>query len=103
MANPLYNLLMGGTQQNNLQPVSSGPRFMNPVQKVNYILQAMQNPAAFVKQHFPDIPSEIQNNPNQILGYLQRTRGISNQDIQKAQQDAAQIRNQSVYGVGSIK
>ena len=55
---------------------------MNPIQKANYIMQAMQNPAAFVRQAFPDIPAQIQNNPNQILQYLQQTRGISNQQIQ---------------------
>ena len=71
--NPLYNQLMN----------QSGMQFNNPMQKMMYIMQAMQNPAQFVKQHIPDIPDEIQNNPNQILQYLQKTRGISNQQIQQ--------------------
>ena len=52
--NPLYNQLMN----------QSGMQFNNPMQKMMYIMQAMQNPAQFVKQHIPDIPDEIQNNPN---------------------------------------
>lgn len=65
-------------------------QFMSPSAPVNPMLnkmamirQAMQNPAAFVKEHFPDIPDNISNNPNAILNYLQQTRGITNQDIQR--------------------
>lgn len=76
----------------------SNMQFMNPMQKATYILQAMQNPAQFVKQQFPDIPDQIMNNPTQILQYLQQTRGISNQQIQQAQQMSVQIQ-----GVGSVK
>ena len=61
----------------------SGVQFQNPVQKANYIMSAIQNPAAFVKQQFPDIPENIQNNPDEILRYLQQTRGITNQQIQQ--------------------
>ena len=79
--NPLFNQLMGQTP---MQPQMSGtPVFNNPMQKMNYIMQAMTNPAAFVKNAFPDIPDQIQNNPNQILQYLQQTRNISNQQIQQ--------------------
>lgn len=85
MANPLFNMLMGqqGTVQRPTTPQMSGMRFQNPVQKMQYILQAMQNPAAFVKQAIPDLPDSISNNPNQILQYLQETRGISNEQIQQ--------------------
>lgn len=77
--NPLYNMIMSG-QMGQSQAVS--PQAMNPAQKMQYIMQAMTNPAAFVKQHFPDIPAQIQNNPTQILQYLQQTRHISNDQIQ---------------------
>jgi len=84
MANPLFNMYYGNQQQ---MPGTNmyGTSFINPMQKVAYIMQAMTNPAAFVKNVFPDIPDQIQNNPNQILQYLQRTRGITQQDIQNAQ------------------
>ena len=71
---PLYNMVMSG--MNKSQP-------MTAIQKANYIMQAMTNPAAFVKQAFPDIPAQIQNDPNQILQYLQQTRHISNNQIQE--------------------
>ena len=78
--NPLYQQLMGAPPQ---PQMSGGPQFQNPIQKMQYIMQAMTNPAAFVKQSFPDIPQNIQNDPNQILRYLQQTRGISDQQIQQ--------------------
>ena len=81
--NPLYQSLMGGGMPMPQQPGFSGMKFQNPVQKMQYIMQAMQNPAAFVRQAIPDIPQEISNNPNQILQYLQQTRGISNEQIQQ--------------------
>lgn len=77
--NPLYNMIMSG-QMSQANAISL--QAMNPVQKANFIMQAMMNPAAIVKQAFPDIPAEIQNNPTQILSYLQQTRNISNQQIQ---------------------
>ena len=64
MPNPLFNMI-------------------NAYQKVNQIMQSVQNPAAFVKQQFPDIPDNILNNPKQILQYLQQTRNISNEQIQQ--------------------
>lgn len=68
------------------QPQTSvGVPMMTPVQRAAFVMQAMTNPAAFVKQQFPDIPNEIANNPQEIFNYLQRTRGISQADIQKAQ------------------
>ena len=67
--NPLYQMFSG--MMNNMP--------QNPMQRA---IQAMINPAAFVKQVFPDIPPQIQNDPNQILSYLQQTKNISNSDIQ---------------------
>lgn len=77
--NPLYNMYMSGMMN---QSAAVSPQALNPIQKMQYMMQAMTNPAAFVKQHFPDIPAQIQNNPTQILQYLQQTRNISNEQIQ---------------------
>lgn len=74
MANPLYQMLNDGAQ-------SALPA--HPQNRLGLAIQAMRNPAAFAKQAFPDIPDAIQNDPNQILGYLQQTRGISNAQIQQ--------------------
>lgn len=65
------------------QPINSGMQFQNPIQKANYVMNAIRNPAAFVKEQFPDIPENIQNNPDEILRYLQQSRGISDQQIQQ--------------------
>lgn len=87
MVNPLYQMYNFG------QPMQNPRSNISPVQKVMMAMQAMQNPSAFIKQNFPDIPAEIQNDPNQILGYLQRTRGITAQDIQNVQQMANNPQN----------
>ena len=68
------------------QPITQQPTgmaFANPLQKVQYIMQTLTNPAAFVKQHFPDVPDDILNDPNRVLAYLQQSRGISNQQLQQ--------------------
>ena len=74
MPNPLFN-----------QMPAQPPMPMNPMQRMNMVMQAMRNPVAFIRQAFPDIPEGIQNDPNQILGYLQQTRGITDQQIQQIQ------------------
>jgi len=85
--NPLYNQLMGRNdpqQKPVQQPMNGGSQFTNPMQKINYILQAMRNPAQFVRNAIPDLPENIANDPNQILQYLKQTRGITDQQIQIA-------------------
>lgn len=71
-----YDKMMG-------KPSASQMQFTNPMQKAAYIMQAMTNPAEFVRQNIPDLPKEIANDPNQILSFLQRTRGITNEQIQQ--------------------
>ncbi len=76
------------------QPVvpRSMPMPINPMQKMQMVMSAMQNPGSFLKQKFPDIPDQYLNNPNLILQYLQRTRGITQQDIQNVQAQMPQMR-----------
>lgn len=64
----------------------SPPVFQNPMQKMNYIMQAMRNPAAFVKQNLPGIPADAFNDPtgNAVLQYMQQNMGLTQQDIQRA-------------------
>lgn len=76
--NPLYQMF-GNAPVQKATPVSN----MNPIQRMNFIRQAMANPAMLIRQQFPDIPEQIMNNPAQILQYLQQTRGITNQQIQQ--------------------
>lgn len=66
-------------------PASGAGQFLNPFQQMRQVMSAMSNPAAFLKQRFPDLPDEIMSDPNRILQYLQQTRGITNEDIQRVQ------------------
>ena len=69
----------------NSQPQQS-PKiaFGNPMQQAQYVMKAMANPAAFVKEQFPDVPENIRNNPDSVLRYLIQTRGNQiSQDIQR--------------------
>lgn len=78
--NNWYNRIAGGMQpQVQPQPqqmaMSGGVHFQNPMQRMQFIMNAMTNPAAFVREQFPDVPENIRNNPDAVLSYLQRTRG----------------------------
>ncbi len=83
MINPLYSMSFGNSFQPQGQSFNT-PMFQNPIQKANYIMQAMQNPAAFVRQMIPNLPSNIANDPNRILQYLQQNCGVTNAQIQQA-------------------
>ena len=85
----IYQMLNGSAQLP-VQPLNT-PQPMNMFGRIGEITQAMRNPAAYIKQKFPDIPANIQNDPAQILSYLQQTRGISNQDIQQVYNNANQV------------
>lgn len=56
---------------------STAPRvqFRTPMERTQYIMNAMRNPVAFVQEQFPDVPENIRNNPDAVLQYLQQTRG----------------------------
>ena len=98
MANPLYQMaswMMGASQGGAPSFNAVGVQFQNPMQNVANILQAMMNPAAFVRQRFPDIPENLMNDPNQVFNYLQQTHGQVSQDqIGQAQKMAGQIQGQ---------
>lgn len=84
--NPLYQMLSSGQMMSGNMPqtLPQAPAQMQPpMNPLATIMQAMNNPAAFVKQKFPDIPANIENDPVQILSYLQQTRGITDQQIQQ--------------------
>lgn len=80
--NPLYQQFMGGAMQSR----PGIPMFQNPIQKMNYIMQAMRNPAAFVRQNLPGIPEQAYSDPtgNQVLQYMMNYMGVTQQDVQNA-------------------
>lgn len=69
------------------QQMPGAGQFLTPYQRMQQVMSAMQNPAAFLKQRFPDIPDEIMYDPNRIMQYLQQTRGITDQEIQQVMQN----------------
>ena len=71
--NEIYNAMMRN-------PVNRPA--VTPQNRMAQVMQAMRNPMQVIMQAFPDVPSYMQNNPNQILQYLQQTRNISNEQIQ---------------------
>ena len=73
------------------QPMSGAAQFANPVQKMQYVMQAMTNPAQFMKEKFPDIPENIMYDPNKVMSYLQQTRGISNEQVNQVVQQMPKI------------
>lgn len=85
MMTPIQQMMMGGGGQT--VPQMSGIQFANPIQKMNYIMQAMQNPAAFVRQHLPGIPEQAYSDPtgNGVLQYMQQNMGVTQQDIMNAE------------------
>lgn len=69
------------------------PQPTNPMAQMAQFMQAMQNPAAFLRQKFPDIPAGM-NDPNQIYNYLQQTRGFTDQQAQQSRQQMQSAMNQ---------
>lgn len=82
MPNPLYNMLTGGIASQQ-QPSFLTNRTNIPSGRLSMLLQALNNPVAFIRNAFPDIPENMMNDPNQILQYLQQTRGIPDYEIQR--------------------
>lgn len=83
--------ILGGMQPNMTaqqqpQMQHNGIQFANPVQKANFIRQAMMNPAAFVKQYLPGIPEQAFQDPtgNAVLQYMVNNMGVTQADIQNA-------------------
>ena len=75
--------------------LSGIPQFSNPIQKMNYIMQAMQNPAQFVREHVSGIPESAFSDPtgNGVLNYMQRNMGVTRQDIMNAENQMQQMAN----------
>lgn len=91
--NPFYNMIMSQQHQGmqGISPpstlqISGIPQFTNPIQKMQYIMQAMNNPMQFVREHVRGIPEYAFNDltGNSILQYMQQYGGVTQQDIQNA-------------------
>ena len=83
--------MFGGAPMQRSAPAPMRP--MNPMQRMQEMMRAMQNPAAYVSQKFPDIPQEIRNDPGRIMSYLQQSRNIGEQDMNNMAGQARQYYN----------
>ena len=92
--NPLFKALTGiSTPLQNAGGQSAPPMMNGPFGAFNGVLQRAQqmastlrNPQQLVQQYFPDAPAEIQNDPEQLIGWLQQTGRVNPQMVQMARQ-----------------
>lgn len=85
MNNPWYDKINAAPMTQNQPSYYAPQQPQNPMQMYGQIMQAMRNPSQFVKNRFPDIPDDIVNDPDRILAYLKQYKGLTDQDIQQAQ------------------
>lgn len=83
MNNPWYDRVNGqGTVMQTpyyQQPMQAN---QNPLMVMGQLANAMRNPMAFAMNAFRDVPQELWSNPERALEYIQRTRNLSQADIQ---------------------
>ena len=92
--NPYLQTLMGGFTplQNGVKqmprPMMNGPfgALQSVMQRANQLAGSLQNPQQMVQQYFPDAPAEVQNDPDQLIGWLQQTGRVTPQMVQMARQ-----------------
>lgn len=78
------------------RPMISGiPQFASPMQRMGYIMQAMRNPAQFVREHVSGIPESAFSDPtgNSVLNFMQQNMGVTRQDIMNAENQMQQMQN----------
>ena len=89
--NPLYQAIMGGLSHagggmNNSAPTMPNAGFGGVLNQAQQLANTFRNPQALVQRFMPDAPAEIQNDPEQLIGWLQQTGRINPQMVQMARQ-----------------
>ena len=74
--NPLFQAMRGAPAMKPWQDV---------LKRARQIAGSFQNPQQMIQQMIPGIPLNIQNDPNQIIQWLQQTGRVSPQAVQMAQ------------------
>lgn len=84
LMNAMQKMMSGQTPQ-----VPQMPQ-MNPVQmvmqRVNEVAQQLQSPQQLVQKFFPDVPAEMQNDPNMIVKHLIDSGRITQQQVDQLRQ-----------------
>ena len=92
--NPLYQALKGvspasASQTGSSSPANAGGPFgalQSVLQRANEIASGIQNPEQLVRKYFPDAPADLSGNPEQLIGWLERTGRVNPQMVQTARQ-----------------
>ena len=88
--NPLFKALNGANSPVQNQTMNSAPMMQNGgfggiFGRMQQLAGAFQNPQQMVQRYFPDAPAEVQNDPNQLLQWMQQTGKVNPQMVQMAQ------------------
>lgn len=85
MANPLFNMLMGGNQA--MPSAVGNPQQINPSQmSFQDALQSLQaNPAQMIRQAGYNVPDEIANNPQAAAMHLIQSGQVGGPVMQRIQ------------------
>ena len=86
--NPFQAIMGGAAQAPVGQPMMGGPVGMlqGAIQRAQQLAQQFQNPQQAVQQFFPDAPAAVQNDPDQLLAWMQQTGKVNPQMVQMARQ-----------------
>ena len=88
-----FQAIMGQSAQmggQTVQPMMNDPigGMQNVFQRAQHLANSFRNPQQMVQQFFPDAPVEIQNDPNQLLAWMQQTGRVNPQMVQMIRQMA---------------
>lgn len=74
--NPMYQQYLKGFGAQSTQATSIPPQYrelFSALQNAKAMAASIRDPRQYVLQSFPGIPTEIRNDPDQIIKYLQQT------------------------------
>lgn len=92
--NPLFSSLFGANSPVSGRTGQSAPVMPNAplggingvFQRAQQIMNSIQNPQQIVQRYFPDAPTDISGDPEQIISWLQQTGRVAPQTVQMARQ-----------------
>jgi hypothetical protein len=88
--NPLFQALTGGAGLPGQNPMpaagTSAGAFQGVLGRAQQLAAMFQNPQQIVQRYFPDAPAEVAGDPEQLVGWLQRTGKVNPQMVQMARQ-----------------
>lgn len=77
---------------NVLGNMRGAPNLAQAMQQAQQLQGLLQNPQEIVRRFYPDVPAEMQNDPDKILNYMIDSGRISKQQVDALRQQIAQFR-----------